>query len=84
MGFFDALYVILSNFKENVDEKKKQFSAVKERACEEAKKSMVHKSDDELKELITSSGSSPKDYGIRQAALKELQNRQDAKKNRKR
>lgn len=84
MGFFDTVYEILSNLKGNIDNKKDQFSTEKERAYEEVKISMVRKSDTELKGCITSSGSSPKDYGIRQAALEELQNRQDAKKNRKR
>ena len=83
MLFFDTVYEILSNLKGNIDNKKDQFSAAKERAYEEAKISMVRKSDNELKGFITSSGSSPKDYGIRQAALEELQNRQNANKNRK-
>jgi len=75
MDFFEKLYEVLFNLTSSVNDKKQDLYNARQQAYEDAKVYISRKSTNELKKIVTSSGSSPKDYGIRQAALEELKKR---------
>ena len=75
MDFFEKLYEVLFNLTSSVNDKKQDLYDSRQQAYEDAKVYISRKSTNELKKIVTSSGSSPMDYGIRQAALEELKKR---------
>ncbi len=83
MRLFDTIYGILSNLSESVNNKQLQMSDIQQRAYREAQRDISDKSDNELREIITSGKSTAKDYGIRQAALEEAAKRKEQKKKKK-
>ena len=72
MDFFEKLYEVLFNLTSSVNDKKQDLYNARQQAYEDAKVYISRKSTNELKKIVTSGCSSPKDYGIRQAALEEL------------
>ena len=83
MGLFDTIYGVLSNLSESVNNKQQLMSDIQQRAYREAQRDISDKSDNELREIITSGKSTAKDYGIRQAALEEAAKRKEQKKKKK-
>ena len=83
MGLFDTICGILSNLSESVNNKQQQMSDIQQRAYREAQRDISDKSDNELREIITSGKSTAKDYGLRQAALEEAAKRKEQKKKKK-
>ena len=83
MGLFDTICGILSNLSESVNNKQLQMSDIQQRAYREAQRDISDKSDNELREIITSGKSTPKDYGLPQAALEEAAKRKEQKKKKK-
>ncbi len=75
MDFFEKLYEVLFNLTSSVNDKRQDLYDAKQQAYEEAKAYIGRKSTNELKKIAASGCSSPKDYGIRQAALEELKKR---------
>lgn len=83
MGLFDTICGVLSNLSESVNNKQQQMSDIQQRAYREAQRDISDKSDNELREIITSGKSTAKDYGLRQAALEEAAKRKEQKKKKK-
>lgn len=83
MGLFDTICGILSNLSESVNNKQQRMSDIQQRAYREAQRDISDKSDNELREIITSGKSTAKDYGLRQAALEEAAKRKEQKKKKK-